>query len=105
MMFNKKTKAEIRAELQKEVQDFLSSGGEVKQIPRGQSGVPNGGLIRPVFNDGKPREERTPGSDVLKDIDARRLAKEHPKLLKKARKPQRKIIYDDFGEPIREVWE
>jgi hypothetical protein len=42
---------------------------------------------------------------VLKDIDARRLAKEHPKLLKKARKPQRKIIYDDFGEPIREVWE
>jgi hypothetical protein len=104
-MFDKKTKAQIRAELEQQVQDFLRSGGEVKEIPQGQTGVPHGGLIRPVFNDGKPRESRTSCEGVLQTIDARRLIKERPKLARKLSKPKRKVIYDDFGEPIREVWE
>lgn len=104
-MVPKKTKAEIRAEIERQVQDFLRSGGEVKEIAQGESGVQNGALIRPVFNDGKPRQERTPVEGVLKVIDARRIEKERPKLAKKLKKPQRKIIYDDFGEPLREVWE
>lgn len=105
MLFNRKTKAEIRAELKAQVDAFVRSGGEVKQIPRGQSGVVHGQLIRPVFHDGKPKETRTPCDTVLKTIDARRISKEKTGLLKKLRKPQRKVIYDDFGEPLREVWE
>jgi|SRR5210317_130256 len=104
-MTPRKTKAELRAELQAQVEAFVRSGGEVKHIPRGQSGVAQGELIRPVFNDGKPRETRTPCDDVVKSIDARRLAKEQPGLIKKLRRPKRKVIYDDFGEPLREVWE
>jgi len=104
-MIPKKTKSEIRAEIEQQVQDYLRSGGEVKEIPQGESGVQNGALIRPVFNDGKPREERTPVDGVLKVIDARRLTKERPNLVKKLKRAKRKIIYDDFGEPIREVWE
>jgi len=104
-MNRRQTKAELRAEIDAQIEAFKRSGGEVKQIPRGQSGVMNGDLIRPVFNDGKPRETRTPCEDVLKTIDARRLLKEKPRLLKKLRRPQRKVIYDDFGEPLREVWE
>lgn len=104
-MLPRKTKAELRAELQAQVEAFVRSGGEVQHIPRGQSGVAKGDLIRPVFNDGKPRETRTACDEVLKTIDARRLAKEKPRLLKKLGKPKRKVIYDDFGEPLREVWE
>lgn len=103
-MQHKKTKRELREEIEQQVQAFLCSGGQVQTIPRGQSGMAPGELIRPVFHDGKPKETRTPCDEVLKSIDARRLAKEHPKQVKK-RKPKRKVIYDDFGEPIREVWE
>jgi len=105
MLFNRKTKAEIRAELQAQMDAFLRSGGEVKQIPRGMSGVAQGELIRPVFHDGKPKESRTPCDQVLQTIDARKISKEKPALLKRLRKPQRKVIYDDFGEPLREVWD
>jgi len=104
MLFNRKTIAEIRAELQAQMDAYVRAGGEVKQIPRGLSGVAQGSLIRPVFHDGKPKESRTPCDKVLQTIDARRIAKEKPGLLKKLRKPQRKVIYDDFGEPLRVVW-
>ncbi len=95
----------MREEIEQQVQDFLRSGGEVKEIPRGQSGVARGELIRPVFNDGKPKETRTPCGELLKSIDSRRLLKEKPKLATNHRRAKRRVIYDDFGEPLREVWE
>lgn len=101
----KKTKKELRSEMEQQVKDFLHAGGEVKAVPRGQSGLNRGELIRPVFNDGKPKESRTPVNEVLKHIDARRTAKEKHQDVTKPRRPKRKVIYDDFGEPLREVWE
>ena len=101
----KKTKKELREEIERQVQDFLRSGGEVKAIPRGQSAMGRGELIRPVFHDGKPKETRTPCDDALKAIDSRKVSKTAHSSTTKHRKPKRKVIYDDFGEPIREVWE
>lgn len=101
----KKTKKELRSEMEQQVQDFLHAGGEIKAVPRGQSGLQRGELVRPVFNDGKPKESRTPVNEVVQHIDARRSSKEKRQDVTKPRRLKRKVIYDDFGEPIREVWE
>jgi hypothetical protein len=47
-------------------------------------------------------------SDVLKAIDERKESKKKsPSKPASARKksPRKKVIYDDFGEPLRVVWE
>lgn len=105
-MHKRPTKQEIRTQLTQEVQDFLQHGGAVTEVPRGASGLQDGRYGQPLAFD-KPREERTPLTDVLKTIDQRREAqkKTAKNPSKNARKPRKKIIYDDFGEPLRVIWE
>ena len=103
------SKDDIRRELQQEIEDFLEQGGEVQQIPTGLSGKDPGEpplyLNRRLFIE--PRTKRTHIPEVVAAIEARRREKPRrsPKR-KRARTPQprRKIIYDDFGEPLRKVW-
>jgi len=54
------------------------------------------------------RQERTPVPDVLRAIDERRDARRKPQkktTAKRSSGPKKKVIYDDFGEPLRVVWE
>jgi len=103
------TKAELRAELERETEHFLEQGGQVQAIPNGISGKdptePPLFLNRRLFTE--PRVERTPIPEVIAAIEARRRDqfKRKPQI-KRTRLPQprRKIIYDDFGEPLRKVW-
>lgn len=103
------SKEEIRDELQRATDRFLQKGGEVENVPRGISGKDPG--EPPVFLNRRlfvePRSKRTLVPEVVAAIEARR--KEKPRrgpLPKRSRlpKPRRKIIYDDFGEPLRRVW-
>lgn len=99
------TKADLRRELDSQVESYLREGGRVQEIPRGLSGRnPSEGMLpeAPVISD-KPREERTYLNDVVAGIEARRRAQQPEK--KRPRRPRKKYIYDDFGEPIRWVWE
>lgn len=103
------TKAEQSAQMAREMRSFLKQGGKVDHVPRGTSGKEPGDpptyLARRLF--AEPRESRTFVPEVVAAIEARRLEnlKRTPKR-KRARppKPRRKIIYDDFGEPLRRVW-
>lgn len=103
------SKAEIRAQLERETEQFLNGGGEVDSIPRGISGKDPGDpplfLNRRLFVE--PRSTRTLVPEVVAAIEARRQEKlkRRPKR-KRSRLPQprRKVIYDDFGEPLRKVW-
>lgn len=107
-MQKRPTKRELRQQLDQEVQNFLSRGGEVKEVARGTSGLVNGRYVDHTLSFDKPKEERTPLDDVLKTIDQRRDARKHPaKPAEKTsrRRPKKKVIYDDFGEPLRIVWE
>jgi hypothetical protein len=99
------SKAELRRELDRQLDAYLREGGQVHEIPRGISGrdsidgpLPNA----PFVGEGErnPREYLT---DVIAGIEARRKPIAPPKHI--ARRPRKKIIYDDFGEPIRWVWE
>ena len=103
------SKADIRAQLERETEQFLKGGGEVDNIPRGTSGKEPGDpptfLNRRLFVG--PRSTRTLVPEVVAAIEARRQAKlkrsPTPKRTRLPR-PRRKVIYDDFGEPLRKVW-
>ena len=102
------SKADIRDELTQEVERFLSEGGRVKQIPQGQSGKEPGDaplfLNRRLF--AEPKATRTLVPEVIAAIEARRKEKSKRRAPRKGRlaHPRRKVIYDDFGEPLRRVW-
>ena len=103
------SKAEIRAQLEQETEQFLNRGGQVDRIPTGISGKDPGDpplfLNRRLFIE--PRSKRTLVPEVVAAIEARRKQKlvrtPRPKR-SRLPKPRRKTIYDDFGEPLRRVW-
>jgi hypothetical protein len=102
------SKADIRDELLQETERFLEQGGSVNEIPRGISGKDPGDpplfLNRRLFVE--PKSPRTPIPEVVAAIEARRLQKLRHKSPQKRRlpSPRRKILYDDFGEPLRRIW-
>jgi len=99
------TKADIRAEMEGLIAAFLCSGGEVVQVKRGLSGRidPNKSLDNKNIGFDKPPQPRTSLGEVVSEIEARRSPAKAPE--KASRQPRKKIIYDDFGEPLRWVWE
>jgi len=102
------SKADIRDALQRETERFLDCGGRVKEIPPGTSGRNAGDpplfLNRRLFVE--PRTPRTHIPEVVAAIEARRLDRFRRKAPQKRRlpHPRRKVIYDDFGEPLRRIW-
>ncbi len=99
----------MRARLELETKRFLREGGEVKQIPRGQSsraaGDPPLFSSRRLFTE--PPAQRTLVPEVVAAIEERRrglFKRTPPPKRSRLPKPRRKVIYDDFGEPLRKVW-
>ncbi len=66
------TKKEVRNELQQQIDDFLSNGGEVAAIDTGVSGREDPSVAPPSHPFAKPKEKRTPVLDSLASIEARR---------------------------------
>jgi hypothetical protein len=99
------TKADLRRELDHQVSEYLRSGGQVQEVPRGISGRDSaeGPLPPAPLMTGGERSDRTYLVEVIAAIEARR--KPAPIALKRPRRPQKKLIYDDFGEPLRWTWE
>lgn len=94
-------KSEIRSELEEQIQHYLKDGGKVQAIPRGQSGHTDNRNVFGNLGDSPPRQERTPLDEVVKNLDARKQPNNQPS---KHRRPRKKLITDDFGEPLRWVW-
>ncbi len=97
-----KTRRQLHQELEAQIQEFLVQGGQVNEVPRGLSGRPdaNGPLVS-IF-DGSSQEDRTPLPEVVAAIEARK----KPQLLQKTKKPRprKRVILDDFGQPLRWEW-
>lgn len=104
-MNKRPTKRQVRDQISAEVEAFLRRGGEVRELDRGESGLVNGNYNDRSLGFEKPKESRTPLNEVLKNIDQRRQEKRKPAPKPKSRGPRKKVIYDDFGEPLRVIWE
>lgn len=101
------SKEELRRELELATNSFLHDGGSVTEVPTGTSAWEPGTRpppSRPLFT--QPPTERTPLDDVVAALDSRRAEKRTRKSVRRTRKPspRRRIIYDDFGEPLRKIW-
>ncbi|MCR6652520.1 MAG: hypothetical protein NVV73_13980 [Cellvibrionaceae bacterium] len=95
------TKAEMRAELERQIQDYLQTGGVVQDVPRGISGQVDNRNLFGAIGQNPPRQERTPVDEVVQALEARK----HPhNNIKKNKRPRKKLLTDDFGEPLRWVW-
>jgi hypothetical protein len=103
-MNKRPTKAERRKELEQSVQEFLKNGGVVKEVMSGATGLEDGAYHRNSFVFGYPKQDRTPVPETLAAIDSRRKAKLQKPTHTFSKRPKKKIIYDDFGEPVREIW-
>jgi len=100
-------KAEQRAEIEKQLREFLGRGGAVEEVARGTSGRDGMSAAPNRFQSFTPRqkEERTYVPEVVAAIEARRRKpKAPPKSGAAAPKQVRKPVYDDFGEPVRYEW-
>ena len=100
-----KTKQEVREEMEREISRYLNSGGEINRVKQGVSGrEDNSNLNQTIpFVEGE-KQTRTPLTQTVKDLDERKHKKKTPPPAP-VHRPRKKIIYDDFGEAIREIWE
>ena len=98
-----KTRRQLHQELEEQVRQYLDSGGQVNEVPRGMSGRmdANGPLV--ALFEGNSHEDRTPLPDVVAAIEARKKPASPTK--PKKSKPRKKVILDDFGQPLRWEWE
>lgn len=91
----------MRAELERQIQDYLQTGGVVQDVPRGISGQVDNRNLFGAIGQNPPRQERTPVDEVVQALEARK----HPhNNIKKNKRPRKKLLTDDFGEPLRWVW-
>ncbi|MEH6650548.1 MAG: hypothetical protein V7707_11035 [Motiliproteus sp.] len=98
------TKAQIRDEMEQQRRDFLASGGLIVNIAQGVSGRLDGSSINPRPFIEHNRDSRTPVSDVVASIEARKGSKSAAATSRLRKRPHKKMLYDDFGEPLRWVW-
>lgn len=97
-----KTRRQMHQELEEQVRQYLDNGGHVNEVPRGMSGRMDTNSPLVVLFEGASHEDRTPLPDVVAAIEAR---KKPSSLLKpKKPKPRKKVILDDFGQPLRWEW-
>lgn len=99
-----KTKAEVRSEIEAQISEYLQRGGEVNQFSQGESSLSPSLHPFKVQSLDKPSETRTPVQDTVAAIESRRKAsKSKPNAT--TRRPKKVLIKDDFGQPLRWVWE
>ncbi len=99
-----KTKREIREELDRQTDQYLSQGGAVEQVPQGLSGRED--MRAPLVSifHGQPPEDRTPLPDIVAAIEARKHPAPATRSHRGKPRPKKRVILDDFGQPLRWEW-
>jgi len=102
----KLSKKSIREDILAKTQEYLSNGGSIEKISLGESGQnTNEPRVRRVFEIEESSESKTFLTDVVAAFDARKVKTTKTKpLTQNNSRRYKKLIYDDFGEPLREVW-
>ncbi|TFH67427.1 hypothetical protein E3W66_08015 [Gammaproteobacteria bacterium LSUCC0057] len=103
---NRLSKRQLREQLRRQTESYLSRGGEIKTVSPGQSGLTDfsAGRSHSELFVAAPRQPRTYLNEAVAALQQRKLSAKSSKPAKPTTRPRKKIIYDDFGEPLREVW-
>ncbi len=96
-----RTKSQLRKELDEQVSKYLEDGNSVNKIPKGL-GSDQVDEKKISWNSGNKKEDWTYLNDIVDNLEKRKKQKSEKNIKKK--KPKRKLIYDDFGEPLRWIW-
>lgn len=100
------SKADLRNELDKQMDEFLNKGKNVAEIPRGVSS--RDGADKPLRADTWQMDSSKGNWTYLPDVVDSLEKRRHSKTLKpdanKIKRPKKVLMYDDFGEPLRWVW-
>lgn len=100
------SKADQRYEIEKQMKDFLNKGKHVNEIPRGRSsrdGAENP-LLAETWQMDASKGAWTYLPEVVDTLEKRRQQKTVKPVAAKPKRPRKRLIYDDFGEPLRWVW-
>ncbi|MBT8139394.1 MAG: hypothetical protein KJP25_06485 [Gammaproteobacteria bacterium] len=106
------SKKKLREEIERQTREYLTEGQAVKQIPKGVSSrdAASGPFKSPFRRENwqgksQPASERTYLTDVVDSLENRKRKKvKTPAPSARKKKPRKRLIYDDFGEPLRWVW-
>ncbi|RBP78996.1 hypothetical protein EBI01_16265 [Marinomonas rhizomae] len=104
MIKPKTTKRDTREELESLVDQFIKKNGTIQQVDMGESGLVDGKYNTSHIGFNEPKQDRTPLNHVVAAIQQRKHNKS-PAVTTPKKRPKKKIIYDDFGDPLRWVWE
>lgn len=105
-MKSRQTKQEIRQQIAQQVEDFLRTDGEIHQVKMGDSGLVDGKYNQAHVGFGEPKQTRTPLDNVVAELEQRKRQKKAPApKTSTSNRRKKKVIYDDFGEPLRWVWD
>lgn len=94
--------------IRQQMDEYLARGGRVRTVPPGTSGADEANPRRAHQHSftPKPPATRTPLPEVVAAIEARKKQRKQataPKRIAR-RQPRRRMVYDDFGEPLRWEW-
>lgn len=104
---SRQSKRQLREQLRRQTESYLSAGGEIKSVSPGATGLAkfSAGRSQSELFIGAPRQSRTYLNEAVAALDKRKQsAKTGYKASKPATRRRKKMIYDDFGEPLREIW-
>ncbi|TYL49448.1 hypothetical protein [Marinomonas sp. IMCC 4694] len=104
MIKPKTSKRDTRNELESLVDQFIKKNGTIQQVNMGESGLVDGKYNTSHIGFNEPKQDRTPLNHVVAAIQQRKQNRMAPQTTVKKR-AKKKVIYDDFGEPLRWVWE
>ena len=100
------TKNELRQRLERQTAAFLSKGGKVRELSVRESAHDRSEMPPPAPLFEARKTTRTPLTEVIAALDARRAEKRPRTKIVRRRTPKRRrqVVYDDFGEPLRVIW-
>ncbi|MFT6914677.1 MAG: hypothetical protein ACJAWL_000973 [Motiliproteus sp.] len=101
-MTRRPDKAQLRNEIDLKVREFVDRGGVISEVTQGETGLGRNCSLNPGGFE-RPRDNRTSVSEAVASIDTRRNPKPDSST-QRPKRPRKKMLFDDFGEPLRWIW-
>ena len=98
------SKRMLRQDILRKTEEYLSRGGEIKKYRAGESAERADILRKKAEFVGLGLSYQNDLKEVILAIDMRKSNLRNPPSVLPRSTPRKKVIYDDFGEPLREVW-